>query len=62
MARTQNTKRRYTEPGKHQTDSPKDNGIKPLRNRRPFMFWFVVIGTLAMVLSAVSSLILALTQ
>jgi len=36
------------------------SGIPSLRVRRPFMFWAVVVGTLAMVLSVVATFASAL--
>ena len=34
--------------------------LAPLRKRKPFVFWFVILGTLSMVVSVVYTLVLAL--
>lgn len=53
-------KSRVTEPGpKDEAGRPVEPGLPSLRVRRPVMFWGVVIGTVAMLLTVVSSLFLS---
>ncbi len=53
-------KSRVTESGpKDDLGRPVEPGLESLRVRRPFMFWAVVLGTIAMVITVFSSLLLA---
>ncbi len=52
-------KSRVTETGpKDEEGRPVEQGLPSLRVRRPVMFWAVVVGTAAMMLTVVSSLLL----
>ncbi len=48
---------RYTPPKKDEPDDQIFASLAPMRRRRPVVFWVVIIGVLAMVLSTVGSLI-----
>ncbi|NNF54583.1 MAG: hypothetical protein HKN03_09090 [Acidimicrobiales bacterium] len=49
---------RYTPPKQDEADGPHLlTSLAPMRRRRPVVFWIVIIGVLAMVLSTVGSLI-----
>lgn len=48
---------RYTPPKAEEPEPSPISSLAPMRKRRPVVFWMVIVGVLAMVLSTIGSFI-----